>query len=701
MTLHKPLRTMTAPTRGRQSRALIGLVFLLSTCAASAQEAADERDQPNARPSETESAAWGGEEDAGFGGVDDATDFADLSLEELMDVQVVVTAARHEQKITTVPFAISVVTADDIRAAGARSIPDALRLVPGMDVADLSHGNAAVSPRGFHGFIANQVLVLVDGRQIFDSLFGGTLWGSWPFQLEDIERIEVIRGPGGVTWGANAANGVINIITKDPGDQIGLTSTSGGGSRGSFKQHLGYGLQEGNLRLRVSGEYEASDGFRKGGSLLRNLADDYKGGRLSLHAVYDKDENNTFTLSTGSGVVDGGFPPTPLAGFGLRRNSGSQASFLLGKWSHQVAPDNRFDLTGYVNDFHASPGLPAIDYRYQQFGLLFRHTFQPAEKHTLTWGVDGRADLLDASNADPFMLSKSFVSTGIIGLFLQDDWRFAPRWVLGLGGRVDYEFYGGFQPSARASLAYELSDDAMVYGAVSRAFHMPTAAGRFLSIPLLSGISRVTANRDFDPTTLLAYEVGYRGKLFDRLDTGINLFWHQYDEVTTISPGLGPPGLIQNRFDNRSGSASLFGAELEARYKVSDKLTLLGNYTYQQLKWNVSEPFTERDYITPPKHKAMLGARYAVTDDLHLASHLYFVDAVKAPNPSNPFLSRRIDPYLRLDLRAEYELWNDQASFSVGVRNLLDSGHFEGSTLFMNDAESPRMVFAEFRIRVK
>ena len=217
---------------------------------------------------------------------------------------------------------------------------------------------------------------------------------------------------------------------------------------------------------------------------------------------------------------------------------------------------------------------------------------------------------------------------------------------------------------------------------------------------LVNGLARVTSNRDFDPTTLIAYELGYRGRFFKRLDTSLNLFWHQYDEVTTLSPQLGPPGLLQYRFDNQSGNVSLYGVEFETKYKVSDKLTLLGNYTYQQLNWNVDKPFTDRDYITPPKHKAMVGARYAVNDDLRLSSHLYYVDAVKSPNPANLLVSRRIDPYLRLDLNAEIELWKDRASVTVGVKNLLDSNHYEGGSLFINDAEVPRTVFIEYRVHI-
>jgi len=622
-------------------------------------------------------------------------DIQDIDLLQ-MEIPVVVTAGRREQQITTVPYAVSVITKEDIRLAGARTIPDALRLAPGVDVSEIAYGNATVGLRGLHAYVSREVLVLVDGRQVFDSLFGGTLWTSWPFQIEDIERIEVIRGPGGVTWGANAVNGVINIITKDPADQLGLTVTAGGGSRGIHKEHLGYAFQEDKLRMRVSGEYEASDGFRKGGSFLRKLDDDHKIGRMNVHAIYDAGPNDKLTISGGSALLDGGYPAPPSTGFGLSRNSGSQASFLLGKWDHKFASDNLLTATGYVNDFHISPGVPAIEYRYQQLAFQVSHSFKPVDTHTLTWGIDSRVDLVDASNADPFLLTKDFVSTAIIGIYAQDEWRFAPKWTLNLGGRIDYEFYGGFQPSARAALSYELTDTSMVYGAVSRAFQMTPAASRFLNLPTLNGLAWVTANRNLDAQPLLAYELGYRGKFLERLDTNLNLFLHHHDDFVAFPPELGPPGLIVKDLDNR-GSANFYGLELDAKYAATEKLTLLGNYTFQLLDLRgVPRGLTE--LIGPPKHKFMLGARYALTDDIRLSSHLYYVDAVEAPNPANPFIHRRIDPYFRLDLRAEYEFWNDRASVAVGASNLLDSDHYEGGTAFLNDAEVPRVVYVEFRM---
>ncbi|NLE59043.1 MAG: TonB-dependent receptor [Planctomycetes bacterium] len=614
-----------------------------------------------------------------------------------MEIPTVVTASRREQKITTVPYAMTVITAEDIRRSGARSVPDALRLAPGMNVADLASGAYGVSPRGIHSLLSNVSLVLVDGRQIFDSMFGGTLWGSWPFQLEDIDRIEVIRSPGGVAWGANTLNGVINIITKDPADQRGLTIIGGGGSRGAYKEYLGYGFADDKLRLRVSEEYESNDGFAKGGSWLRSLEDDYENGRIGAHAVYDAGPKDRFTLSGGAGLLDGGYPPPPAAVLGPRHNSGSRAEYLLLKWDRTIAVDNRLNVTSYVNDFGACPGTPGIDYRYQQFALQVGHTFKPADNHTVTWGIDSRTDLVDTSGSDPFMLTDDHLGTAIFGLYIQDEWRFAPRWVLNTGARIDYEFYTGFQPSARVALLHELADKSTVYGALSRTFQVPSVGLRFLDIPLLNGLLWATSDSDPSAATVLAYELGWRRNFFDRLDVNMNLFWNGYHDLGAFTSSIGPPGLVHLHFDDVA-SSTIYGAELDAKYALTQDLTLLGHYTYQQFEWDAPAHPTMKDMLTPPRHKFMIGARYNPIEDLHLSAHLYYVDAIRSPNPTNPFMPRHIDAYYRLDLRAEYEFWKDRASIAVGVRNLLQANHQEGSDLFINEAEVPRMVYAEMRM---
>ncbi|MBN1491215.1 MAG: TonB-dependent receptor [Phycisphaerae bacterium] len=634
----------------------------------------------------------------------DETDDVELEDIDLLDLDVpaipmAVTAARHAQKVSSIPYAISIITADDIRQAGARTVSDALRLVPGVDVAEMSYGYQASSPRGFHGMVARSVLVLVDGRQIYDSLFGGTVWNSWPIQLEDIERVEVIRGPGGVAWGANAINGVINIITKDPKDDFGLTVTGGGGSRGTHKEHLGYSFGDDKFRLRVSGEFEASDGWKRGGSIVRKYDDEYKIGRVNVHAVYEPTEKDTLSFWGGNSMLDGGLPLTPAAGLGVGKNPHIQASFLQTRWNHQVAEDNHWEVNAYVNDFECAIGFEMGDYRYDQFALQFGHTFKPAESHTLSWGIDGRADLLDTTNSEPYLTKRDFLSTGIIGIYVQDAWQLAPKWTLDLGARIDYEFYGGFQPSARGSLAYAITEDSMVYGAISRAFKMSPVGVRHLKTPFLNGLAQLTGHHDVDAEPAITYELGYRQK-WGKLDFNANVYWHEYANLTTISPQLGPPGLISFDLANRA-DASTYGVELDGKYAVTDNLMLLGNYTYQMIDWRADVPYHDKELISMPKHKFMVGARWSPTDDLHLSSHLYFTDKVRAPNPLNPFIPRRVASYFRLDLRAEHEFWDDRASIAVGVRNLLDDAHYEGGTLFMNDGQVPRMVYAEMRLHFK
>ncbi len=623
----------------------------------------------------------------------------DLALLDL-EVPVVFTAARREQKISSVPYAISVITREDIRQSGARSIPDALRLVPGIDVRELSFGSTAVGPRGSSGFVNPYALILVDGRQIYDSMFAGTLWGSWPFQLEDIDQIEVIRGPGGVTWGANAVNGVINIITRDPAEQAGVTITTGTGTRGWSKGHFSYAAKDDHFRFRISAEYEGSDGFDKGYSLFGDHRDDYHTGRATFHGIYEPDQDSTFTLSAGSALLHGGYSATPLVGVGLKSEPGSQSNYIQGHWKRRLTDDESFEITAYVNDFWADGGIKPFEYRYQQIALQFGHTFKLANEHTFTWGVDTRTDLLDSSNAHPQLLRQDFVSTAIIGLYAQDEWTFAPKWTLNMGARLDYEFYGGFQPSARLSLAYNVDEKSIIYGALSRSFHMYPIGIRYMQVPIVNGLTYISGRKNMEPHTVSAAEFGYRSTLWEKLDIGAVTYFQYHENDSTMSLDWGSERLFEFVHKNR-GRATTYGLELDAKYRATKKLTLLGNYTLAFTDWDSCRPMYETELMSTPKNKFMLGARYNATEDLHLAAHLYYSDNVLATNTNIPFFPSTIDSYFRLDLRAEYEFWNDRASVSVGVRNLLDPDHPEATSELLTPAETPRMVFAELRFEIR
>jgi vitamin B12 transporter len=342
-----------------------------------------------------------------------------------------------------------------------------------------------------------------------------------------------------------------------------------------------------------------------------------------------------------------------------------------------------------------------METQYQQLALQFSHTFKPVENHTVTWGLDNRVDFCDGSNADPCETEKDFITTGISGLYAQDEWKFAPKWTLGVGGRIDYEYYGGFEPSTRLSLSYEPDTKSMIYGAVSRAFQMPTVPYRFADVQILDGLIKNGGDREMDATTVLAYELGYKRKFSDRLEAKTNLYWNEYNDAFGFYPKLSLPELFLINMENL-GPYSTYGVELEAKYAVTKKLYFLANYTFQMMDWRGKVDFNfGADSISLPKHKFMVGPRYDVTDNFQLSSQLYYVDTVTSPNPNNPFLPYHFDPYFRLDIRAEYKFWKKQAAIAVGVSNLIDPQHYEGTSTFLNNAEVPRMVYGEFRVTFK
>lgn len=620
----------------------------------------------------------------------------DVLLFELEVDEVVFSASRRQQTVESLPYAITVITADDIQNAGALTVTDALRLVAGSNVAQLSAINPAISLRGFSGILARDLLVLVDGRQIFDGLYGGTVWGAWPFQIEDIDRIEVIRGPAGLTWGPNAVNGVINIITKAPSDEPQLVLRSGAGTQGWSRNYLGYSFADQRLSFRISGEYERGDGHVRGGNALFPIDDDYKTGRINFKGSFQINEQDTLRFSGGSAVINGGYLANTV--FGKAEVGRSRANYMQLAWERRPDPDEQITLTLYVNDFGLIYAIDLSNYAYDQVGLSLTHTFKAASEHTLTWGIDSRLDYFD-SGSTPNFVRKPYVLSGVIGAFIQDEWRFAEQWILNAGLRLDYDTYAGFEPSARVGITHFINEQHSLFAAVSRAVHMPPAPYNFVHVPAFGGLFGLRSKTLLENQPIMAYELGYRGKYLDeKLDLTANLFWHELQDITALNPKPFAPFLMTGVIDN-TGSASVYGLEVESEYRPETDWRLLANYTYQQMDWHPDSTTPQNhEILTTPRHQFMVGVQHDLTDDLHVSTHWYFVDDVDAPTTLNLLTGKAISDYHRLDITARYEFWEDRAQFSVGVKNLLDNHHPEGSSQFMNESEVPRKIFAELRL---
>ena len=402
-------------------------------------------------------------------------DLKKLSLDELQAIEVM-SVSRRREELSTAASSIQVITADDIRRAGATTLPEALRLASNLQVAQIDSHDWAITARGFNNVTANKLLVLIDGRVVYMPLHAGVYWDVQDTVLEDVAQIEVISGPGATLWGSNAVNGVINIITKTARDTQGalVTGSSGSELRGSVG--IRYGAQiNPDTHFRAYGKYfgrdssqlptgpQATDGWRMGQS----------GFRLDWHRA----QVNHVTLQ--SDIYDGG-----LEQFG--RNDGAvNGGNVLGRWSRTFSKDSDLSLQFYYDQNHRDiPGVLVEDLR--TFDADFQHRFRVAGGHQIVWGLGSRVSDADQGNSAVVSIMPAHLSRRWFSGFVQDEVALGTDRVrLTLGTKVEHNDYTGveLQPSSR--LAWTLSSRQMLWGAVSRAVRTPSQVDRgfFVALP--------------------------------------------------------------------------------------------------------------------------------------------------------------------------------------------------------------------------
>ncbi|HUU11674.1 MAG TPA: TonB-dependent receptor, partial [Phycisphaerae bacterium] len=389
------------------------------------------------------------------------------------EIPTVISASRHEEPASRAPNAVSIITREQIHASGMMSLGDLLRLAVGVDVGQIDAWNYAIGVRGLHGRWSNNTLVLMDGRSIYDPMFGGVMWGTQPVLLEDIERIEVVRGPGGAAWGANAANGVINIITKKPGETPGGFLSQTLTSRLDSLTYMRYGLTAGKLDLRLSAGYDSMPeiGVREG----PGNHDFLRLPRANLRSTYHFDEERSLDIDAGYvdgvlGNVEG--PPGTFAG----ARWFPQSHYLRTRFTHQKAPDDLWYVQYFLNrdTLDLSQGGPWI--RYTQHDVEVQRVQPAGDRHVLTYGGNLRLDYLD--NHGPSVLTGPAViqfdnrSTRNVqtGLFVQDHIRLNDQWSVVAGARADRNSYTGWEWAGRGSLLYHPVQEHTFRVSAARAF---------------------------------------------------------------------------------------------------------------------------------------------------------------------------------------------------------------------------------------
>ena len=486
----------------------------------------------------------------------------ELSLEDLLDMEVTSVSKRPE-KLSSAAASIQVITADDIRRSGARSVPEALRLAPNLEVAQINARDWAISARGFSARTANKLLVLIDGRTVYTPLFAGVFWEVQDVLLEDIDRIEVISGPGATLWGANAVNGVINVVTKSAGSTQGTLISAGAGTELKNSATVRYGGARGDdahFRFYAKGFNRDSTELTSGAS----DQDDWQMGQVGFRADWS-------TAADGQLTVQGDVYEGELAQL-ARDDITLSGGNLLGRWSRQLAESSELQIQMYYDyTYRRMPG--SIGEVLHTYDVDLQHRLQAFTGHHIVWGLGYRVIDDAVRNAPGIAFLPAEVSRQWFTGFIQDEMPILDeKLYFTVGTKVEHNDYTGFefQPSLR--LAWLLNENQTLWSAVSRSVRTPSRIDQDLFVsPTIAG------GAGFESETLLSYELGYRVQAQRRFSVSAAAFYNDYDDLRSlerIDPMASFPVRIGNGLEGES-----YGLELSADVSISHAWQLRAGYT--------------------------------------------------------------------------------------------------------------------------
>jgi len=559
-------------------------------------------------------------------------EFADLSIEELANIQVM-SVSKKPERLQDAPASVFVITPEDIRRAGARSLPEALRLAPNLQVAQSSGYGYAISARGLNGSnnsAPNKLLVMIDGRSVYAPLFSGVFWDMQDLMLEDVERIEVISGPGGTLWGVNAVNGVINITTRSAQATQGSLAVLGAGDDGAdlaFRQ----GGRSGDIDWRVYGKTlyrsatELADGAR--------VDDAWRQAQLGFRADWARGADR---FSVNGNVVRGRLgQPEPgaisVGGTDLRLGDIDTAGAnLTGRWEHALDGGGSLSVEAYL-DHTRREVPPTFTESLEIADLQFQHTLPASGAHSVVWGANVRHSWDRVTNSEAIAFLPAREQQSWASLFAQDEIALRPDISLTLGARVERNDYTGneFLPTAR--LSWRLDPHHTLWSAVSRTVRAPTRLDVDAYIPgrppyLLQGGRAVRAE------VAKVFELGYRGQPLPGLSYSATLFHNEYDYLRTQE--IDPTYTFLTFGSLMQGHAT--GIEMWGSYQLTQAWRLSGGLTalHERLRLKAGS----NDAAGPgtagkdPGHTLQLRSHYAFDERRELEVALRKVAALENPD---------------------------------------------------------------------
>ncbi len=645
----------------------------------------------------------------------------DILLEEFMYGEEWVTiASKRKQKKRDVPSAVFVITSEDIKESGATRLADVFRMAPGMDVVTVDGNSSLVSIRGFaidtlgvNSFtnlaeFSKRLLVLVDGRAIYNPAFGGVFWEQEPVFLEDIMRIEIIRGPGAALYGANAVNGVINIITKDPETTHGARAKVMYGTQETLIGSLSYGDSIGKFHYRLTAGYKQDDGFDDGFRIksISDFKDFKRDQKINLRGKYKFSDDADAEIF--AGFMDGaqGEQFGGQAFFDSRGLFDTETTRDLSRGFFQMRFNKTFSETSAMHlqiytdytdideediirrddEGNRRFVLDPLEMDVRQYDVEFQHSFGLGTKNVITWGVNYRNNQLWSRMSGNVNEFDAEVAAGNnsqrfkqehkdkFGMFLQDDFKILDNLILTTGLKIERNNFTGTDLSPRASIVFSPFKNHTFRASYSRAFRTPTFledAG-FFNIGFgfdengdNTGIRRVgqVGSNDLRPERLDSYELGYQGTFFDKLDLNLEAYFTRYKNIITFQSTA--------ELDNTSRADTL-GFEVSLEYHALSWLDLYTNYSFINFNAKISDSRFERGSPddTTPDQKANFGMRFKFNNGLSANVDLHYVDKIK-------IFEQDIDDYLRIDLRLAKTFWEGRGEFSIVGQNLQEDKHAE------------------------
>jgi iron complex outermembrane recepter protein len=632
-----------------------------------------------------------------------------LSLEELMTIEVS-SAAKRPQRLADAATAIYAIGREEIRRSGATNLPELLRTVPGVQVSRIDGSRYAVSIRGGSNRYAGKLLVLLDGRTLYTPVFSGTYWEAQDVVLEDVERIEVIRGSGGTLWGANAVNGVINIITRQARETQGnyLEAKAGSLENGVVVRHGGELGDDGHFRvygkldkhdpLDTATGQKAHDGWKQKRAGFRTDLKPNASDTVTVQGDVYETRAQQSVLVMSQSTLSASFVPDTA------KSSGAN---LLARWRHENGQGEGWHVQAYVDqakvdDAMARQTVDTVDLEWQ-------HQMKLTPSQNLTWGLGMRKVQTELNGGFTVSMVPNRINQTLYSGFVQDEIKLDEDLHLTLGTKLEHNDYTGFEAQPSARMQWRATPTDNFWAAVSRSVQTPYMAATASKghvgnqqVPMLGNVViGVQGNPNLKSEVMISRELGYRGQFGPDVNLDAALFYNTYDNLVSRETGtlkFAPYPLLPTEFANLMEGRT-YGVELAGNWQVSPDWRLHGSYSW--LKMALSAKAGGGGVIafgevgSSPQHMVQLHSLHNLGNNLELDANLYFTSQLSFD--TRPTVTR-VDQYTRFDLRLG---WRPSANVELNLigRNLLQKRHLEYHADDVTASEVPRSVMAQVKLK--